>query len=93
VRYTFAPEQWLWGSAAWGPRLDGGTSPDISGTLIGLFGVSAPGETVAQDWLETTVGVRLPAWTNGAITASVTASTPADYATTYAARLGVTQTF
>ena len=93
ARYTFAPGEWLWGSLAWAHRLDGGNGPDITGNLLGLFSLSVPGESVAQDWAEETVGVRFPAWANGALTASVTASTPADYATTYAARLGVTQTF
>jgi hypothetical protein len=35
----------------------------------------------------------MSAWTNGALTGSVTASAPADYATIYVARLGVTQAF
>jgi hypothetical protein len=61
--------------------------------LIGFFGVSAPGESVAADWLETTVGVRIPAWTNGAITASVTAAIPTKEETTYVTRLGITQAF
>jgi hypothetical protein len=93
ARYTFAPGTWLWGSAAWAHRLDGGTAPEISGALIGLFDLNAPGSSVAQDWLETTVGVRLPAWNNGAIVASVTASIPEEEATTYIARLGITQAF
>ncbi|HEY6833266.1 MAG TPA: autotransporter outer membrane beta-barrel domain-containing protein, partial [Pseudolabrys sp.] len=93
ARYTFARDTWLWGTLAWAHRLDGGQGADISGTLIGLFGMNVPGASVAQDWAEATAGVRLPAWKNGAITASLTASIPADYATTYVARLGITQAF
>jgi hypothetical protein len=36
---------------------------------------------------------RRPTWQNGALTASLTASVLTDYATTYVARLGVTQSF
>jgi probable HAF family extracellular repeat protein len=93
VRYTFAPGQWVWGSAAWGHLIDN-KGPTISGQLIGLFGVSAPGFTGAPDWAELTAGVRLPAWNSGAITASVTASVPTDNEpVTYVARLGVSQAF
>jgi uncharacterized protein YhjY with autotransporter beta-barrel domain len=92
-RYTFARDTWLWGTLAWAHRLDGGKAADITGTLIGLFSLTTPGASVAQDWAEATVGIRLPAWKNGALTASLTASIPAAYATTYAARLGVTQAF
>jgi probable HAF family extracellular repeat protein len=93
ARYTFAPGQWLWSTLAWAHRLDGGKGADITGTLIGLFGLTAPGASVAQDWAEATAGIRLPFWKNGAVTASITASIPAAHATTYVARLGVTQTF
>ena len=92
-RYTFARDTWLWSTLAWAHRLDGGKGADITGTLIGLFSLTTPGASVAQDWAEATVGIRLPAWKNGALTASLTASIPAAYATTYAARLGVTQAF
>jgi len=71
----------------------GGKGADISGTIIGLFGVSAPGASVATDWAEVTAGIRIPAWKNGAVTASLAASVPSNVPTTYAARLGVSQTF
>ncbi|HEY5378310.1 MAG TPA: autotransporter domain-containing protein [Pseudolabrys sp.] len=93
ARYTLAPGKWLWGTLAWAHRLDGGKGADISGTIIGLFGMSAPGASVATDWAEVTAGIRLPAWKNGAVTASLTASVPSNVPTTYAARLGVSQTF
>jgi probable HAF family extracellular repeat protein len=93
ARYTFAPGRWLWGTAAWAHRLDGGKSPDISGTLIGLFSMTAPGISSAKDWAELTGGVRLPVWNNGAVTASVTTSLVPHQPTTYVARLGVTQAF
>ena len=93
ARYTLAPGQWLWGTLAWAHRLDGGRGADITGTLIGLFGMTATGASVAQDWVEITGGIRLPVWKNGAVTASITASVPAAFPTTYAARVGVTQAF
>lgn len=93
ARYTWSPGKWLWGTLAWAHRLDGGKSSDITGNLIGLFTLTAQGTSVAQDWAEVTAGVRLPAWKNGALNASVTASIPAAYATTYAVRAGVTQAF
>jgi uncharacterized protein YhjY with autotransporter beta-barrel domain len=93
ARYTLAPGQWVWGTAAWAHRLDGGKSADITGTLIGLFGMTVPGASVARDWAELTAGVRWAAWKNGAVTASLTASVPGHQATTYLARIGLTQAF
>lgn len=93
ARYTFAPGKWVWGTIATAHRLNSSQTDNITGTLIGLFDVSAPASSTAKDWLETTAGVRWPAWKNGALTASITASIPANYPTTYQARLGVTQAF
>jgi hypothetical protein len=66
---------------------------ELTGTLIGLFEMTAPGVSVAQDWAELTAGIRLPAWSNGTVTASLTASVPSNYPITYAPRLGFTQAF
>jgi probable HAF family extracellular repeat protein len=94
ARYTFMPGAWLWGTAAWAHVINAGNAPTISGQLIGLFSVSVPGFTGAPDWAELTAGVRLPAWHNGAVTASVTASVPTDNEpVTYVARLGLSQAF
>ncbi len=93
ARFTFAPGKWLWGTLAWAHRLDGAKGTDISGTVIGLFNMTATGASTAQDWTEVTGGARLGAWKNGAVTASLTASVPANYPTTYQVRLGVTQAF
>jgi hypothetical protein len=60
---------------------------------IDLFAMTATGASTAQDWADLTGGVRLPAWKNGAVTASLTANVPANFPTTYQARLGVTQVF
>jgi hypothetical protein len=67
--------------------LDGGKTPDITGTVIGLFSMTAPGIASAKDWAELTAGVRLPVWNNGAVTALVTPHQP----TTYVSRVGITQ--
>jgi hypothetical protein len=72
ARYTFAPGKWLRGTTALAHRVDGGKNSDISGTIIGLFSITAPGFASARDWAELTGGIRLLVWTNGAITASVT---------------------
>jgi hypothetical protein len=93
ARYTFAPGKWVWGVLATAHKLNSSNTDNITGNVIGLFDVSAPGSSVAKDWLETTAGMRWPAWKNGALTASLTASIPANYPTTYQARLGVTQIF
>jgi hypothetical protein len=83
---TLRPGQWLWRTLAWAHRLDGGKGADINGALIGLFGMTVPGASVAQDWAEVTAGIRVPAWTNGALTASV----PADSATCHCRKLNPT---
>ena len=93
ARYTFAPGKWVWGTLASAHRLNNSETEDITGTLIGLFGVTAPAGPVANDWVEATAGIRWPAWKDGALTASLTASIPANYPTTYQARVGVMQMF
>jgi uncharacterized protein with beta-barrel porin domain len=93
ARYTFAPGKWLWGTAAWAHRLDNGKNPDIAGTVIGLFAMTAPGISAAKDWAELTGGVRLRVWNNGAVTASLTTSLVPNQLTTYVSRLGFSQAF
>ncbi len=94
LRYMFAPNSWVWGTAAWGHRLDSGKGANITGTLIDApFGFTSPGLSSARDWTELGGGVRLPAWTNGAVTASVTASLTPGQVVTYVSRLGVSQAF
>jgi probable HAF family extracellular repeat protein len=95
VRYTFAPNSWVWTTAAWGHRLDGGKSASITGTLIDAqFSFTAPGLSSAKDWTEVGGGLRLPILANrGAVTASITASITPHQSTTYVSRLGVTQSF
>jgi probable HAF family extracellular repeat protein len=94
ARYTFATNAWVWGTLAWGHRPDGGKGANISGTLIDApFSYTAPGLSSAKDWAEVGGGIRLPAWNNGAATASVTASITPNQTTTYVSRLGVVQAF
>lgn len=93
ARYTFAPNSWVWGTAAWGHRLDGGKGANITGTLVDAFALTAPGLSSAKDWAEVGGGVRLPVWNNGAVIASVTASLTPGQVVTYVSRLGVSQTF
>jgi probable HAF family extracellular repeat protein len=93
LRYVFAPETWVWGTLNEAHRLRSSKSDDITGTLIGLFSLTAAPAPVAQDWAEATAGIHLPVWHDGAVTASVTALIPTDYATTYVVHLGINQTF
>lgn len=93
ARYTFTPGGWIWGTIAWAHRLDSGRTPDIAGALLGTMDFTVSGFSVAKDWAEVGGGVRLPAWTNGAVTASVTASLTPNQTTTYVSRLGVSQAF
>ena len=93
ARYSLSPGKWLWGGLAWAHRLDGGKTPDISGTLIGLFPIDTAGASFAQDWAEASFGLRRPFGARGAVMASVTASVPEKQATTYLVRLGVSQAF
>jgi uncharacterized protein YhjY with autotransporter beta-barrel domain len=94
ARYTFKPGTWMWGTLAWGHRLDGGKSADVSGTLIGLFPLAASGgSTTRRDWAEVTGGLRYGAWKNGAVTASLTAHLPDRGVVNYVAHLGLSQAF
>jgi uncharacterized protein with beta-barrel porin domain len=93
ARYTFAPGKWLWGTVAWAHRVDGGKAPDIAGTVIGLFSMTAPGISSVRDWAELTGGVRLPVWNNGSVTASVTTSLVPNQRATFVSRLGIAQAF
>lgn len=95
LRYTLAPNAWVWGTAAWGHRLDSGKGASITGTLIDAqFSYTAPGLSSAKDWAEVGGGVRLPVTANGgALTASLTASITPNQSTTYVSRVGVTQAF
>jgi probable HAF family extracellular repeat protein len=94
TQYKFSRESWIWGTIAWGHRLDAGNSPDVSGTLIGLVPLAATGGvTTRRDWAEVTAGVRYGPWTNGAVTASLTVNLPDRGAVNYFAHLGVSQAF
>jgi probable HAF family extracellular repeat protein len=69
-RYEFSPQSWFWASAAWGHRFEDRASA-LSGELIDLFSVSTQGRAIDQNWIEGTVGLRLPV-AMGAMTTSTT---------------------
>ena len=73
-RYILAPGEWLWGSLAWAHELEDVGAP-VSGELTGLFGLSAPGAPLGQDWMEATVGARHDVGAGGALTAAFTLNT------------------
>jgi hypothetical protein len=91
MRYTFTSGTWVWGTLAAARRLTGSTPSNISGTVIGLFDVTAPAAPLAKDWAEATAGLRWQTWRDGALNASVTALIPANFAATYQLRLGFSQ--
>jgi uncharacterized protein YhjY with autotransporter beta-barrel domain len=92
VRYTISPGLWTWAGVNWARRFDA-TIPEISGTLVGLFGMTVPSATLARNYVETTGGLRLPISERGALSASVTASIPAAGAVTYLAQLTASRNF
>ncbi len=59
----------------------------------GKWLLTAPGISSATGWGELTAGIRLPVRSNGAVTASLTASVPELQSVTYVARVGLTQAF
>jgi uncharacterized protein with beta-barrel porin domain len=93
ARYTIAQGAWVWGTAAWAHRFDSGNGTVITGSLIGLLDLTATGASVMRDWLELTTGARVPIWKNAAVTGSLIASVPANYATTCKVLFGLTQSF
>jgi hypothetical protein len=71
-------------------RPDGGKGANISGALIDApFSYTAPGLSSAKGRAEAGGGIRLPAWNNGAVTASATASITPNQTATCVSRLGV----
>jgi probable HAF family extracellular repeat protein len=93
LRYTLAPGEWIWGTLDWAHRFRGGSSPTIAGSLIGVFALATPGAPVLQDWAEITAGFRMPIRKTAALTASLSASIPEHYKTTYQGLFGVTEQF
>lgn len=92
TRYTLGDGQWIWGTLAWGHRLNG-DGPEISGQLIDLFGMSVPGVTTDSDWLEATAGLRHPVSESAAFTASASITVPEHQQESYLFRAGLSQAF
>lgn len=93
ARTAISSGKWIWGSLASAHKLNNSKTDDVSGTLIGLLSMSGPANSTAKDWTEITTGVRWSAWRNGALSTSVMASIPANYPTTYQARVSISQSF
>ncbi len=96
AKWNFTPDTWAFGTLAWGHRLDDVTSQTVgvTGTLVGTsFALTAPVADAAENWIETTAGLRMPLGDAASLTASLTAITPSGYSTTYQARLGVAYNF
>lgn len=92
VRYTWAPGSWTFGAVNWARRIDN-VPATISGSLIGLFSLNVPGAALDRDYLETTVGLRLPLGPAGAISASGSVVASANNPATFLGRVIVSQAF
>ena len=90
ARKMLGPGTWLWASAAWGHRLNDGTT-EFTGTLIDVFTVEVPAQTISENWLELGAGIRFSAGEASAITASAGGSMFGSYEPTFQARIGFTQ--
>jgi uncharacterized protein YhjY with autotransporter beta-barrel domain len=91
-RVMIGAASWIWGALAWGHRIDGRSAP-VSGYLVDLFTVSAPGAAVERDWVEIAAGARAPVTETSAITASVTALASAGDAPYVQGRVGYSHRF
>jgi len=92
VRYTWAPGSWAFGGLNWARRVDN-VPATVSGDLIGLFSLTVPGAVLDHDYLETTVGLRLPLGASGAISASGSVVASANNPVTFLGRVIVSQAF
>jgi uncharacterized protein YhjY with autotransporter beta-barrel domain len=91
-RQLIGPGRWLFGGMDWAHQFEP-TSPQVNGTLIGLFPLSIPGSSVDQNWLETTGGVRLALAKDTSLMASVTTAFYARSAARFLASVNLTQNF
>jgi len=92
IRYTWAAGWWTFGGVNWARRI-GNVPVSISGELTGLFSLNAPGAVLDRDYLETTLGLRLPLGTTGAISTSCSIVASAGNPATFLGRVIVSQAF
>lgn len=92
VRYTWAPGTWAFGGLNWAHRIDN-MPATVSGSLIGLFSLNVPGAVLDRDYLETTIGLRLPLGPAGAVSASGSVVASANNPATFLGRVIVSQAF
>lgn len=92
VRYTWAVGSWVFGGINWARRVDN-VPASISGELIGLFSLNVPGAVLDRDYLETTVGLRLPFGAAGAISTSGSIVASANNPASFLGRVIVSQAF
>lgn len=93
TRWTYEPDNWVWGSLAWGHRLDGAKSATIRGQLTGIMDFGVAGARTATDWAEIGLGTRRKIGDFGAATASVTATVPNRGVVTWMPRVGLSVSF
>lgn len=91
-RLIYMPGGWLWGSAAWGHRLDG-DGARVDGELVGLFGLTIPGAALDDNWLELAAGIRQAVGSGGVLTASITTAASVDDMPQATGRIGISQRF
>jgi hypothetical protein len=92
ARYTFAPGRWLFGGSAWAHQFEP-NSPQVTGTLVGLFPEVAPGTAVDENWLETTGGVHWAFTKDINATGSLTLAAYPHSAARYIGSISLTKSF
>lgn len=92
-RYTLEQGRWLWGSLAWGHRLDDGHGATIAADVTGITNVSMAGSRAAVDWAEARGGVRQKVGDAGVFTASLAAILPERGQVTWLPRVGLGMSF
>ena len=93
ARYTIVPgSSWLFGELAWAHQFEP-TSAAVSGTVIGVFPLLAPGTPVDQDWLEATGGAHFTLTKDTTVTGSLTTAAYPHSAARYLASVSLTKNF
>lgn len=93
ARHTLQPGSWLWGSLAWGRRLDGGRGPTIAADVTGITSLSIAGPRSAINWAEAGVGLRQAVGTAGVFTTSIAMTVPERGQVTWLPRVGLGMSF
>lgn len=92
ARLRVSRTSWVWGSLAWSHRF-GAKQAGITGDVAGLISVSTNGGPIEQDWLEVTIGFRMPISQASSVSASMTTEAFSDNVPLFDGRLGYSHQF